>query len=83
VGIVSVQADVLHTVVVQCLDSIDDIDGEVVAVGIVVVVDDADGGTLTRTFSSHARQFEKVGLFTAGLDCEREGDPVEDDDDDD
>lgn len=46
---------------------------ELVAVGIVVVVDAGDQ-SFTRTYSSRVLHFENIGLFTNALDCIRDGD---------
>ena len=45
---------------------------EMVAVGIVVVCSNGDK-TFTRTFCSDVRTYQQIGLFTAALDCAREG----------
>lgn len=57
------------------------VDGEVVAVGIVVVVDCEDGDTYTRVKCSRERLFEQVGLFGAALEVVRSGEPVDEEDD--
>ena len=42
------------------------------AVGIVVVVGDGSA-TWTRTFSSHTRRFEQLGIFASALECCKHG----------
>lgn len=47
-------------------------DGEIVAVGIVVVIDDGEG-TYSRTQCSRIRRFEQEGLFREALRVVQEG----------
>lgn len=51
-------------------------DGEIVAVGIVVVTDYGDE-TYTRIKCSSERYYEQLGIFTAALDVARHGDTPE------
>ena len=54
-------------------DDGDLVDGlEMVAVGIVVVCSNGEH-TFTRTFCSDVRTYQQLGLFTAALDCARQG----------
>lgn len=55
-------------------------DGEIVAVGIVAIVDDGDG-TYTRVKCSRNLNFEQLGLFHAALEVVRSGWEVDDGDD--
>lgn len=47
-------------------------DIEMTAVGIVVVCSNGDH-TFTRTFCSDVRAYQQIGLFSAALDCAKEG----------
>lgn len=59
----------------------DEAEGEVVAVGIVVVVDDANSdGTYTKIKTTHDRFYEQLGLFHAAIDVARSGLGTDDDD---
>lgn len=73
------------TTAAELMDSLpEDLEGEIVAVGLVVVVDvQDDDETYTRIKCSSERMFEQLGLFTAALDVVRSGyDPVDDEDSD-
>ena len=64
----------IGTVAADLMDDLpDDTEGEIVAVGIVIVVDDGEG-TTTRMRSSAVRNFEQEGLFRAALRCVYDGD---------
>lgn len=65
---VTVQADVLHETVVACLDDLDDQEGEIIAVGIVVACRDGAGEELYRAYSDRDTFFEQQGIFRAALE---------------
>jgi hypothetical protein len=50
----------------------DEAEGEILAVGIVVVVDDGEG-TYTRIKTSHDTLYEQLGLFHAGIEVATSG----------
>lgn len=64
----SVEAAVLHSTVVECLDSLDATEGEIVAAGIVVAFRDEGGKEWYRTICSRDSYFEQMGLLRAGLE---------------
>jgi hypothetical protein len=51
----------------------DEAEGEILAVGIVVVVDDGEG-TYTRIKTSNDTLYEQLGLFHAAIDVATNGD---------
>lgn len=78
-----IDSSLLGVTTARLMDSIEEdgpVDGEgdlldgveMVAVGIVVVCSNGDN-SFTRTFCSDVRTYQQIGLFTAALDCAREG----------
>lgn len=51
----------------------DETEGEIVAVGIVVVVDSGDDASYTRIKCSNELYYVQLGIFTAALDVVRSG----------
>jgi hypothetical protein len=56
----------------------DEIEGEIIAVGLVVIVDDEEGGTYTRIKCSHERYFEQLGIMHAALAVVESGTDADD-----
>jgi hypothetical protein len=73
---VSIDASLIGTTAAELMEELPDVEGEIIAVGIIVVVDE-DDGTFARTKCSHARKFEQVGLFSEAVDVAKYGEAVE------
>lgn len=78
----SVDTHLLGETTAECMDSIDadygSEDGELVAVGIIAVIEQ-DDQTFTRIYTSRRTYFEQLGLYSAALECVRTGDRPDDD----
>jgi hypothetical protein len=74
-----VDSALLGQTAAKCMEAVDGISGELLAVGIVVVIDTGDDETLTRTYSSRTIHFENLGLFEAACDVVRHGELPDDD----
>jgi hypothetical protein len=62
----------------RCMDYMDDHEGldggTIIAVGLIVVAESADGTTtFTRTFCSDERHYQQVGIMAQGMTCVVEG----------
>ena len=68
----SIDGSLIGTTAAELMGELPDVEGEVIAVGIVVVVDEEDE-TFARTKCSHVRKFEQMGLFLEALDVVKYG----------
>ena len=79
----SVQADVLHSTLVRCLDDLDTAEGEIIAAGIVVAFRDKNGKEWYLSYCDRDTFFERIGLFRAALEVSEEFEAEDEEEDED
>jgi hypothetical protein len=73
---VSIDTTLIGEAAAQLMEKLSDVDGELVAVGIVAIRD-IGGNTCTTTYCTDDLDYRQVGLFEAGLDSVRMGEFVD------
>lgn len=72
-----IDTQLLGETAAKCMEDLDESEalhgGEVLAVGIVVVIQTRDDTSATRTYSSERVYYRQHGLFQAGLHCVESG----------